>query len=395
MLKTEKRVLEYTEKHIYVIFAVAVLMLGCCMRIVGFHFLSDDARLYLLKWYDIIAEKGISEQVGNYNIPYQIIIFILTKLPLKPLHAYKLVSCGFDLLMSILGGYIVWEISEKNKAFRSVMAFTLVFCSPLVILNSAVWAQCDSIYAFFGIAALVLLFHERFVFSFIMLGLAFSFKLQAVFLVPFFLIYYVCRKKYSILHFLLIPVMMVITSLPGLLVGRSIKEILDIYIEQTDTYNRVFVNFPNVYTLVTNAKGSGDYEMFRRYAILLTILMLGLGLYRCVCKGLDFTNKKIFWGIVIWSLYTCSFFLPNMHERYAYIMEVTAILYCFITPVGVPVAVVSNLLALIVYSEYLFGRRALKLTTSSFISLIMYILFSLWIFGRVLRNQTGLSPEKK
>ena len=92
MISAEKKLLYFIEKHIHLLFAGAVLLIGCCMRIAGFHFLSHDAKCYLLKWYDQIAANGISEQVGNYNIPYQLIIYLLTKLPLKPLHAYKVVS---------------------------------------------------------------------------------------------------------------------------------------------------------------------------------------------------------------------------------------------------------------------------------------------------------------
>ena len=101
MISAEKKLLYFIEKHIHLLFAGAVLLIGCCMRIAGFHFLSHDAKCYLLKWYDQIAANGISEQVGNYNIPYQLIIYLLTKLPLKPLHAYKVVSCAFDLAMAM------------------------------------------------------------------------------------------------------------------------------------------------------------------------------------------------------------------------------------------------------------------------------------------------------
>jgi Gpi18-like mannosyltransferase len=196
----------------------------------------------------------------------------------------------------------------------------------------------------------------------------------------------VCRKKYSILHFLLIPVMMVVLSLPGLLAGRSVMDIISIYVDQTNTYNRVFVNFPNIYTLITNAKGAGDYQMFRKYALLLTVLMLGLGLFFCMRKKVRLTNAKVFWGVAIWSLYTCSFFLPNMHERYAYVMEVLAILYCFISAIGIPLALISNLLAAVVYSYYLFGRRAIELQPSSLISLVMYVAFSYWLYVHTFRN---------
>lgn len=184
------------------------------------------------------------------------------------------------------------------------MAFACVFCSPIVLLNSAVWGQCDSIYTFFGILAFVLLYKEKYALSMLAFGAAFAFKLQAVFFLPFFLICYLCRKKFSIVQFLIVPATAVFLSLPGLLAGRNVMELIDIYKKQTNTYNRVYVNFPNIYTLITTEKGHGDYEMFRKAAILLTILMLGIGVYICVKKGASFGTLKYF------LLWRCGRFIP-------------------------------------------------------------------------------------
>lgn len=380
MLKTEKRLIEYIEAHIHIFFATAVLVIGCGMRLAGYHFVSHDAGAYLLKWYNQILESGISRQVGNYNIPYQVIIYLLTKLPLAPLHAYKTVSCAFDLGMSLLVGWAAWFFSDIKRETKGVLAFALVFCSPAVILNSAVWAQCDSIYTFFGIAAFLALYREKYRASFVLLGLSFAFKLQAAFFLPIFLICYVCRKKFSILNFLIIPVMMIVMSAPGLLAGRNVLDIFGIYSVQTNTYNRVYANFPNVYALASDPGGSGDYTMFRRYALMLTVLLLGFGLYLCVQKGRKFWTLRMFWAVVLWTLYTCNFFLPNMHERYAYALEVLSILYCFITPEGIPLAIVLNVLPIFSYCDYLLGYRALSLPASSLISLAAYACLTFWVF---------------
>ena len=214
MTKIEKNIITWLEEHVHICFFIAVLILGCVMRIAGFHFIGSDMELCLLDWYKDIMQKGISEQVGNYNIPYQVIILILTKLPLKPHHAYKLVSCAFDLAMAFAGGWIGWKICEDNKKTKALFAFSIVFLSPLVVINSAVWGQCDSIYTFFVLLALMFLYEDKKLISFIMLGSAFAFKLQAVFIVPFFIYCYVRRKKFSITYFLLIPIMMIFWSLP-------------------------------------------------------------------------------------------------------------------------------------------------------------------------------------
>lgn len=138
----------FIEGHIHFFFAVAVVLIGLLMRGTGRHFVSDGARLYLINWYDKIAKNGISEQVDNYNIPYQIIIYLMTKLPISTLTAYKAVSCIFDFGIALLVCLYVWTVSKRKNIKNAILAFTFVFCSPIVIMNSAVWAQCDAIYAF-------------------------------------------------------------------------------------------------------------------------------------------------------------------------------------------------------------------------------------------------------
>lgn len=137
------------------------------------------------------------------------------------------------------------------------------------------------------------MFKEKYVLSFVLWGISFAFKLQAIYLLPFYLIYYLCRKP-------------------------------------------------------------------------------------------EFQEAKVFWGIAIWSLYTCNFFLTNMHERYAYILEIVAILYCFVTPMGIPLAVLLNLASVFTYANYLFGYQAIPSNIVAFEGIFLYAAFSFWLFRSVL-----------
>lgn len=389
MTKVEKKVLEFIEKHVHVIFAVAVVLIGTFMRMAGRHFVSKDAGLFLLNWYDEIAENGISKQVGDYNIPYQILIYLMTKLPINVLSAFKMVSCIFDLGIALLAGLFAHTVSQREKQRNAVLAFTFVFCSPIVIMNSAVWAQCDAIYAFFALAALLMLFKEKYILSFVLWGLSLAFKLQAIYLLPFYLIYYVCRKKYSLLHFLVVPPTVVLASLPGLLAGRRFMEVIDIYVNQTKAWDVLYINYANVYALVADSEVRGNYEMFRNFAMFLTLLLLGIGLYQCVCRKAQLQHPKEFWGMVIWTLFTCNFFLTNMHERYAYLLEIIAILYCFITTKGIPLAVFLNLASIFTYAYFLFAYRAVSLNVAALAVFLLYAVFSVWMFRCVLGEEQG------
>lgn len=89
---------------------------------------------------------------------------------------------------------------------------------PTVVMNGAMWAQCDMMYVTFLLLCTLFFYKEKYVISFIWLGVAFSLKLQAVFLCPALLILYVVRKKFSALNFLWMPAMLEIFAIPSVIV---------------------------------------------------------------------------------------------------------------------------------------------------------------------------------
>ena len=121
MFKAEKKILEFIEKHISIIGLIGFFAIGALMRLVTRNFVSEDAYNYLLGWYDDIKNAGgfkaLSEQVGNYNVLYQTLIALFTYLPIPALFAYKGLSIIFDLMLSLLIGYIVYKESASEKAF--------------------------------------------------------------------------------------------------------------------------------------------------------------------------------------------------------------------------------------------------------------------------------------
>ena len=82
------------------------------------------------------------------------------------------------------------------------MAYAVVLFLPVVFLNSAVWAQCDSIYTSFCVMSFYFLLRGRGRLSMALYGVAFSFKLQAVFFAPAAVVFFLKgRLKFSDLLF--------------------------------------------------------------------------------------------------------------------------------------------------------------------------------------------------
>lgn len=253
ILFIDNAIKDFLRKNFDKICILFLLVLSMAIRFFFFDFISIYANDYLLPWYDEIVQKGrigaLGDQIGNYNMTYQLLIVCLTYIPIKPLYAYKILSCVFDYALGYAVGKVVYRLT-KNEIKRRVGFFLVVF-SPIVIINSACWGQCDSIYVSFCILTIVALIDDKEYLPFIYYGLAFAFKLQAIFLLPFLIIVWWRSRKYTIAHFFIIPASMVLICLPNIIIGhRNVKEIIGIYMGQTEKYQRIAMNYPSFWMLI-------------------------------------------------------------------------------------------------------------------------------------------------
>lgn len=383
MTKVENTIFDFIKKHLSVILFLAVTALGILMRVPGLDFESVDFQAFLNPWWDTIranGANGLSQQVGNYNIPYQILTYLLTLLPFKALHAYKFVSIIFDYALAISAGLIAFELTGRKKLFVPVLTYSIVLCSLAVVFNSAFWAQCDSIYVSFILLAIYFCMRNKNILCFVMLGLSLAFKLQVVFIIPAFLYYYVSTRKISFLHFLIIPAVDILLCAPALLFGRSFADIFLIYFQQTDYGHAITMNYPNIYALLCQDSAEGDYYLLKPLTIFLTFSVLGVVLAVVFKKGYDLSDPEKFLLTSIWTSFTCLMFLSSMHERYSYLLDVLLIVYAVIFKKRFFVAAAANLISLRGYGNFMFsGAIDLRLTAVFNIGLYAYIT---WIYLR-------------
>ncbi len=188
-------------------FFLIISVLGAWIRFQGRTLISGDMSFYLLPWYDQMTEQGfftLKNQVGEYNILYQELMALMTYIPWKPMYMIKVLSMVFDYLLAFAVADFACKIKREKQdsaIFQAVYAIVLLL--PPVVLNSAYWGQCDSIFSFFAVLSLIDLYEEKYNRSFIYLGIAFAFKLQTIFIFPFYVCLYFYKKKFSITKFLL------------------------------------------------------------------------------------------------------------------------------------------------------------------------------------------------
>lgn len=308
----------------FVLLMLAVSILGFLPRVLGFFYLSPDMRDFLLPWFWEIKAMGgfpaLAKQVGNYNIPYQVLICLMTYLPFSPIVMYKLVSVLFDYLLAAAAAALVCALRGENSRRVFLLSYAAVLAVPTVISNSAWWGQCDSIYVFFVLLAVLFLYRNRFGWSCIWLGAAFSMKLQTVFIFPFVVYFAASRwqhERRAPWAFLLVPAVSLLGGLPGVFYGRPIWAGISVYLEQTDTYHSMSLNMPNIWLLI-----EADYERFKLPAIVFTMCILAAGLLVIWLCKIRLSEQGTFMDLAIWSVWTAVMFLPAMHERYAYMLDI-------------------------------------------------------------------------
>lgn len=397
MTKYEIKFFEFIRKHIVLLLFASITVFALVLRLNGMPFASDDYRRYLLSWWYVISSKGIeglTEQVGNYNIPYQMLIFILSRFQIDPLVAYKIVSIGVDFLLAVSAALLVKQHrGEKFFSISPVLTYSVVLCSLTVIFNSAFWAQCDCIYVSFILLSIYFLMEEKNIPAFIFLGLAFTFKLQAVFILPVFLFYYATTRKCSILHFLIVPVTDIILCLPAVFMGRPFMDIFKIYAGQVDEVKQLQLNIPNMYAFFIDGSTRASYENLSKFTIIFTFVILLGGLALLFYKKADLTKWDNFLMTAIWTSFTCVMFLSSMHERYAYLLDILVIVYAIAMRRHYVVALLCNLISLRGYGYYLFDNyEAISIGYTAIVYVGLYFYVTYLFIKEVVMSQPASNP---
>ncbi len=356
MFSFEKKILNRIEKKLWLFVLIAAFVFGVFLRYKLRNFISEDMYKYLLVWYEEIKNAGglkaLSSQTGNYNVLYQFVISLFTYIPVSPVFAIKGLSILFDLLLASFAGLYLYDAKEKRDILKGVCGFSLIWLSPIVVMNSSMWGQCDSIYVFFTVIALFFLEKEKFIKAFVFLGLALSFKLQAVFILPYFVYRYLKYKKFSILNFLIVPGVMMLSTLPAIIAGRGLFTGFSIYFAQTEDYGCLTMNSPSLISLIAYSYQQHGYEYLAPFFILITAVTVGALIVYMLSKKIKISTDTEF-AFAFFLSYTMVFLLPAMHERYGYLYEILALILCFKNKKTIIPCLVLQLISLCGYGYYL------------------------------------------
>lgn len=114
MFKIERKIVEFVERNVNILFMLAITGLAIVVRYAGRDFVSGDMTWFFLGWFQKIADNGgihsLKNQVGDYNILYQTIVALFTYIGDKSIYYYKILSIFFDFCMAISAAIFACEL---------------------------------------------------------------------------------------------------------------------------------------------------------------------------------------------------------------------------------------------------------------------------------------------
>lgn len=336
--------------------------------------------------------ESLKRKITDQSILYTSILTVLTYFPFSKIYSVKFISILFDVGLSIINYYIIrkhYNDSEDGK-FKGLICAVLTLFVPTIFMNSAVWGQCDSIYAFFLMTSILFFLNEKFSWAMIFYGLSISFKLQAIFLFPFLVYSWISKGEPGLKNFLLIPVVFLLSTTPALIAGRPLLDILTIYSSQAALYPSMTLNFASLYSLFPNDK----FQFLGMWSISLYALIFGLIIVIGTKRNFKIPRDKIL-EVCLWVISASVFLLPSMHERYMYVADVIGINYLLIRPakwyIGLSIISISTFC----YFPFLFGTSVVDLRLLS--ACLFFTLVALAkeiINGIEFRSQESVTEQK-
>jgi Gpi18-like mannosyltransferase len=337
-------------------FILAVILISLTFRVSSLPHISLDMEAGLFKWYGFILKRGFvnafKENFALYTPPYLYLLALASLIDglVSRVTLIKLISIFFDVVSSFFVYKIVRaKYPSKNLPF---LAAALSFALPTVILNSAYWGQCDSVYTAFLLACVYFLLIERPAWAVFFFSIGFAVKLQAIFLLPFLAVY-TLRKKIHWLTFILIPATYVALSIPTIWAGRPWLDVLTIYAHQTGKFPKWSSTTPTMYLPL-----QGRLDLTPTLTILTVVVaavIISIWIYMTWKKQFADKLNEITLAALA-SVALMPFVLPRMHQRYFYPQDLLSLVIVFFKPKLWFLPIISQVISTLAYGPFLFNK---------------------------------------
>lgn len=369
-------------KIVDIAFIICLFILAFMIRWKLMPIESADYYGFLKEWMQTIRINGgfksLSMKISNYTSPYMYIMTILSYISFNDLYALKLVSVFFDYVAAIAVFRILYHMTASTR--KSILGMAVLLLSPTIVIDSAYWCQCDIIYTSFLLYSFYYFLEDNSRKSAIFFALSFMFKLQSVFLLPFYIIMWLKKKTIRLRHYLYVPVIYVISMMPAWIAGRDFKDLLLIYFDQSGYYPWGTLNYPNIYALL------GEIMPDLRHATevcgagtIMTIIILGCIAYYLYTKKVLLTEEMLV-TLALFTVAVIVYSLPHMHDRYGFLIDLFAIVYGVYNVQKLPVTCGFMLISILTFMPYLIAVNVVPLQymAIAMLGLIVYVGYDLY-----------------
>ena len=324
--------------------ALLPIGLAVFLRALLLDYQSADYQMFLSQWAATFRENGgfaaVKLPIGNYNAPYLYFLAAISYLPVPDLYLIKLFSILFDVILAWGGLRLVRHFTPGDEN-RPLLCFCLLLLLPTVVANGAFWGQCDALYGALVLHALASALERRPYASLALLGVAFSFKLQTVFVLPLWGALVVLGRV-PLRALLCFPAAYAATCVPALLLGKPLGDILGVYLGQAGEYaDYLNLNAPNLYAFLPH-DAQVDTASAARLGIA-AALALALAVISVLWLLRRRADDRVLLTASVLLAIGVPFLLPHMHERYFFLADVLSLAWACAAPHFSPAALLVQL----------------------------------------------------
>ena len=345
------------KKPVQVLTCAGLVAAAFVLRALFFSYETLDYQDFLARWVQYFRDNGgfaaLKDSVGNYNVPYLYFLALFSYVDIYDLYLIKLLSTFFDVLLAF-GAMRLTGLFTRSRVKLLFVYFAVLFW-PTVVLNSAVWGQCDSIYVALGLLAVYWAMDGRPVLGMAAMAASFAFKLQAVFIMPVFVLLLIARRV-KLWHFLVFPAVYMLLMLPAVFAGRPVLDTITLYFDQMGTVGSALnYNSPSVYAFARNV---ADEALASKLGIAAAFaLMLAVFGWFWWRRG-SITNWALLGGALL-LVVGIPFLLPHMHDRYFFGADILSLVFAVAAPVYFFLPLLCEFASLLGYHAYLKMRYLL------------------------------------
>jgi Gpi18-like mannosyltransferase/putative flippase GtrA len=324
-------------------------------------------------WIGHLDREGFGafgDKFSDYAPTYLYFLWLTTFSPLSALWTVKLISLTFEFGLAVAGAWVLLSLGGSRS--QALLGFSLLLLIPTVVLNGAAWGQSDAVYAVFAIASIGWAVRGKGALAMLFAGIGIAVKAQGLLILPFLLLL-TLRGRFSWTAWAWLPLPYVVAIIPGVILGRGLRESLTIYLDQADAYTKLTLSAPTVYAWLDLPHSVGQPGTY-------VAAIIVLGAVVAAARWAKLRTQAEILGAAAFFLVLAPFVLPKMHDRYFFLADIATVLYAIVRPQRwfVPVLVVGASLS--VYLDYLFDIEPFPLEVAAALMAAALVALTLDVF---------------